>query len=212
VSFLFWHMKGVNKKNSALLFIDVINMCAHEKGEIPEWGITFKKIRKMVPRLLKFIGDYKKAGGQVIYINCVPWKKKFLADNINELYKNPACMYYSRDSSDFSEQFYGVMPDKEDKIFTKNSYDAFTNPQLKAYLKKKGIRYLLVVGIFGDGCVDSTIHGGFSAGFNFIILKDLIETTDVAHRQKLQRLLKEHSWPTMFGETLDSDEFRKLFK
>jgi len=55
--------------------------------------------------------------------------------------------------------------------------------------------------------VHATIQGGFSAGFSFIILKDLIETTDLRVRQELQGLLKQYTWPVMFGKTIDSKDF-----
>ncbi len=190
-------------KNTALLVIDVINDCCHEKCE--KGNITFKKIRKMVPKLKKFIAEYKKKGGNVIYINCTPWTREHLAENIIELYKDPECRYYSEPG--FPEEFYKVKPDPEDLIITKNTYDAFTNAKLDKFLKRKNIQYVLVAGVFGDGCVMSTIQGGFSKGYNFIILKDLIETTDLKKRQKIQKLLKEYTWPMMFGRTMDSDEF-----
>jgi len=205
-------IKGINKENSALIVVDVINSCSAEQCEIRKWEITFKKIREMIPRLNDFINEYKKIGGKVIYVNCVPWTKKYLAKNIIELYKDPKCKYYSKDKKGFSEKFNLVKPDKEDIIITKNSYDAFTNPKLEMILKKQKIKYLLVTGIFGDGCVDSTIQGGFSKGFNFIILKDLIETTDVKIRQDLQKLLKKFTWPVMFGETIDSKDFLREIK
>lgn len=48
----------MNPDNVALLIIDVINSCAHDKCEIPQWNIHFTKIRKMVPRLsLAIMGD-----------------------------------------------------------------------------------------------------------------------------------------------------------
>lgn len=71
---------------------------------------------------------------------------------------------------------------------------------------------MVITGIFGDGCVHSTIQGGFSRGYNFIIIKDLIETSDVKVRQKLQKLLKEYTWPIMFGELIDSSDFLKFIK
>ena len=168
-----------------------------------------KKIRKMVPRLVKFIEEYKKLGGYVIYTGCVPWNKKSLAKNIVELYKDPKCRYYSKDKSGFAENFFVVEPEKNDIIITKNTYDAFTNPKLEKILKKRKTNHIIVTGIFGDGCVHASIQGGFSKGFNFIILKDLIETTDVKIRQKLQKSLKIYTWPIMFGKTLDSKELIK---
>ena len=193
-------------KETALMVVDVVNSCCHEKCEIKKWGISFTKIRKMVPLLKKFISKYRSAGGQVIFVNCVPWKKEFLAKNLIELYKDPKTKYYSKDESGFSEKFFEIKPEKNDLIISKNTYDAFTNPKLNVFLKKHKIKHVLIAGVFGDGCVDSTIKGGFSAGYSFIILKDLIETTDVEIRQKLQKLLKEYTWPIMFGKTINSKD------
>ena len=184
-------------KETALLIIDTNNQCCHQKCEIKKWGISFNKIRKMVPKLKKIISKYREAGGQLVFVNCVPWKKEFLAKNIVELYKDPKCRYYSSDKSGFNEKFFQVEPEKGDLVITKNSYDAFTNPKLDRFLKKRKIKYIIVAGVFGDGCVHSTIQGGFSKGYNFIILKDLIETTDVKIRQQLQSLLKEYTWPVL---------------
>ncbi len=194
-------------KETAFLVIDVTNGCCHSKCEMKKWNVTFNKIRKMVPKLKSFISQYRKAGGQVIFVNCTPWKKEFLAKNVVELYKDPKCRYYSSDKSGFSEKFFELEPKKNDYIITKNTYDAFTNLKLDKFLKKQKIKYIVVAGVFGDGCVESTIQGGFSMGYNFIILKDLIETTDVEIRQKLQKLLKEYTWPIMFGKTINSKSF-----
>ena len=194
-------------KETALLIVDVSNNCCHPKCEIKKFDISFNKIRKMIPALKRFIEKYRNAGGQIIFVNCTPWKKEFLAKNIIELYKDPRCTYYSSDKSGFSEKFFELEPQKDDFIVTKNSYDAFTNPKLDEFLKKQKIKHIVVAGVFGDGCVYSTIQGGFSVGYNFIILKDLIETTDVEIRQKLQKLLKDYTWPIMFGKTIDSKYF-----
>ena len=193
-------------KETALLIIDTNNQCCHQKCEIKEWGISFNKIRKMIPKLKKFIGEYREAGGQLVFVNCVPWKKEFLAKNIVELYKDPKCRYYSSDNSGFNEKFFEYNLKVGDLVITKNSYDAFTNPKLDQFLKERKIKYIIVAGVFGDGCVHSTIQGGFSKGYNFIILKDLIETTDVKIRQQLQSLLKEYTWPVLFGKAIDSKD------
>ncbi len=194
-------------KETVLLVVDITNGCCHPKCEIKKWNISFNKIRKMIPNLKRFISQYRNAGGQVIFVNCTPWKKEFLAKNVVELYKDPKCRYYSSDKSGFSEKFFELEPQKNDFIVTKNTYDAFTNQKLDKFLKKQRIRYVVVAGVFGDGCIESTIQGGFSAGYNFIILKDLIETTDNEIRQKLQTSLKEYTWPIQFGKTINSKSF-----
>lgn len=205
--------KKMTAQNTALIVIDVVNSCAHEKCEHPEWKVHFSKIRQMVPSLVEFIEEYrKKAGSLIIFTDIVPWNKEHLPFNINELYTDPKTYYYSHDTSGFSEEFYLVNPQRQDVVITKNIYDAFSNPELEKTLKEKGIQYLVMTGVFGDGCVLGTICSGFSKGFNFVILEDLIETTDDPVRQDLQKLLKKYTWPIMYGKTLNSQKFLENWK
>jgi len=203
----------MNQSNTALLVIDIVNGCVDKKCEIPGWKIFYSKIRKMIPYLNNFINKYRRTTeSPIIFVNITQWKKEYLSNNINELYTDPRACYYSEDDSGFSEEFYLVSPKKGDIVITKNHYDAFTSRELRNLLERKKIHYLVVTGIFGDGCVLATICGGFSRGYNFIILKDLIETTDDPDRQILQKLLKKFTWPLMYGKTITSKEFFKSWK
>ncbi|MFA5967435.1 MAG: isochorismatase family cysteine hydrolase [Patescibacteria group bacterium] len=198
----------MNKSNTALLVIDVVNSCAHEKCESPAINIHFSKIREMIPKLSGFIDSYRKEEGScVIFANITPWDKEHLPENIQELYTDPNVVYYSDNKSGFPEEFYQVKPEKDDLVITKNTYDAFTGTGLAKTLRNRGIQYLVVTGIFTEGCVLSTICNGFSAGFNFVILKDLIETADSAERQEISRLLKNRVFPFLYGQTITSEEF-----
>jgi nicotinamidase-related amidase len=191
-------------KNSALLVVDVINSCAAEDYEDRERDIHYSRIRRMIPSLSAFIAAYRRLGGTVMLVTSVPWQERCLPDNINELYRNDAtARYWSQDISGRGEQFYCI-PTEGALIFTKPSYDAFTCPDLTGALNERGIRYLIVAGLFSDGCVLATICGGFSRGYHFIIAKDLIETTDDEDRQAMQKHLKERLWPLMYGPTLES--------
>lgn len=204
---------NMNKNNTALLVVDPINSCAHEKCETPEWGIHFSKIRKMLPQLNKFIKKYRQeVGGLVAITTITPWRKEYLPDNLNELYTDPEAEYYSDDTTGFDEEFYLVKAEKTDLVITKNTYDAFTNKKLLTELKKRGVRYIIVTGIFSDGCVLASVVSGFAQGFNFVILKDLIETTDVPIRQQIQKLLIEYTFPVMYGKTIKSNELLKELK
>jgi nicotinamidase-related amidase len=198
-------------ENSALLVIDVINFCAHQEYEDPARSIHYNKIRQMIPALSAFMSAYQQLGGRVILTSTVPWQEQYLPENINELYKNnPTARYWSQDSSGRAERFYQIPTDGA-LVFTKNSYDAFTNPALVQALEDLRIRYIIVAGLFGDGCVMASICGGFSMGYHLIIAKDLIETTDDESRQTIQQHLKQTTWPLMYGATIDSRQILAAF-
>lgn len=194
-------------ENTALVIIDIVNGCCHEDCETPEWNIHYTKIREMVPKLDKFIEDFRnKIGGKIIFTNLTPWTKEALPENINTLYTDPNTVYYS-DGSKFEEEFYVVKPKPEDIVITKNNYDTFSNPEFEKLLKQNGIQYLVMTGAFTDGCVLATIAGGFGRGYNFVILKDLIETTDLKIRQELQEYLRDYTFPILYGRTMNSEKF-----
>ena len=202
---------GATLDNTVLLVVDVIKACAHVDYEKPEWNIHYRKIREMVPALAAFITAFQQLGGRVILTTTVPWQEAYLADNINELYRNdPDARYWSEDTSGEAEAFFGI-PTEGASIFAKNSYDAFANKDLARALQEMGARYVIAAGIFGDGCVLATICGGFSRGYHFIIARDLIETTDDEERQALQRHLKDRLWPLMYGATVDSHQILAAF-
>ncbi len=196
----------MTKDNTALVVIDIVNSCCHEKCETPEWGISFSKIRDMISKLDKFIDEFRNTiGGKIIFTNLTPWTKEFLPENINELYTDPNTTYYG-DGSDFENEFYVVKPKEHDIVITKNNYDTFSNPEFDTILQKNGIKYIVMTGVFTDGCVLATIVGGFSHGYNFVILKDLVETTDKKVRQELCRYLIDYTFPVLYGKTIDSRE------
>ena len=204
-------LPALTPENSVLLVIDVINSCVHPRYEDPARHIHFNRIRQMVPLLSTFITSWKGLGGRVILTTTVPWQASHLPENINELYRtNPQASYWSEDASGEAERFYQI-PTQGARIITKDSYDAFANAGLVATLTEMGVRYVVVSGVFGDGCVMASICGGFSKGWHLVIAKDLIETTDDEARQALQQLLKERTWPLMYGPTIESTQILASF-
>lgn len=202
---------GATLDNTVLLVVDVMNSCADSRYEDPERDIHYARIRQMIPALSSFITSFQQLGGRVVLITSVPWQEQYLPENITELYRNdPEARYWSSDTDGDAERFYGIPTDGA-LVFAKNSYDAFTSEDFVNALQDMRVRYIIVAGVFGDGCVLATICGGFSRGYHFIIAKDLIETTDDKERQALQRYLKQRMWPLMYGTTLESQHILSAF-
>lgn len=197
----------MTEDNTALVVIDIVNGCCNKDCENSEWGITYLKIREMIPKLDKFIEEFRnKIGGMVIFTNITPWTKKYLPENINELYTDPNATYYG-DGSDFENEFFVIKPKEQDVVITKNNYDTFSNPEFDKILKQNRIQYVVITGVFTDGCVLATVTGGFSRGYNFVILKDLMETTDKKIRRELSQYLIDYTFPVLYGKTINSLEF-----
>ena len=196
----------ITKNKAALIIIDIVNSCCAEQFEDPEYGITFTKIRQMVPKLEKFIDTLRaKQLGEVIFVNLTPWTKEYLPKNIQNLYEDPNVDYYGSDD-ECEQEFYKLKPLASDKIITKNNYDAFTNPELDDFLRANNIETLIITGVFTDGCVLSTICGGFARGYNIVVPRDLVETTDLPIRQRLARDLLDYVIPMQYGKVVNSEK------
>ncbi len=196
-----------------LIVVDPINSCCSEKFERPEWNIRYSKIRQMIPRLRKFTDEYRKIGGQIIWVRATPWTEEFLPGNINRLYhENPHATFYTQKDVGESVEFYkGISVQVTDKVFTKNTYSAFADPHLQRFIKKQGADTILISGVFAEGCVNATIVDGFTKGFFTIILSDLVETMDDIQQQAHKKHLLTHQWPLMYGHVMTSNEFLKNF-
>lgn len=191
----------------ALLVIDIVNSCCHEECEDPSIGITYNKIRKMVDeRLLKFVDAYRnRVNKNVIMMGLQPWTREYLPKNIVRLYdESPEATCFGEEG--FEEEYYRIVPAETDFVVKKNTYDCFASPELIDYLEQRRITDLVVCGVFTDGCVLSSIASGFSKGYNFIIPRDLVETTDLPMRQELQSLLLDYTLPMQYGRVVDSSE------
>lgn len=200
-------------QNTGLLVIDVINSCADESCEIKKWNITFSKIRLMIPKLDAFITSYRNTINTNVFLtNTVPWQKESLKENVNELYEDERVTYYTADRSGFAEKFYSISLADTDFIITKNTNDAFSNQEFASELGRRGIKYLITTGIFSDGCVLSSVMSGFSMGYNFVVLRDLVETTDSENRQKIQKLLLHFTFPCLCARVGSSDDFLATWK
>jgi len=197
-----------------LIAVDPINSCCSEKFERPELDITYSRIRQMIPRLGKFTDEYRKLGGQIIWIRATPWTEEFLPKNINRLYReNPQATFYTQKDVEGSVEFYnGITVHASDKVFTKNTYSAFADQRLRDFIKKQGADTVLISGVFAEGCVNATIVDVFTRGLFTIILSDLVETMDDKHQQVHKKHLLTHQWPLMYGHVMTSNEFLKKLK
>ena len=65
-----------------------------------------------------------------------------------------------------SEYVDPIQPLTTERVFTKYSqYDPFLLPEFESYLREREIEHLVIAGLYGDVCVDSTMRSAFQRGF-----------------------------------------------
>ena len=116
----------------------------------------------LIAKINHRIDEILAAGGLVIYV-------KNVAKHNGEPY-----------ISDFVEGLKVV----GDNIFLKHAADAFTTPELDAFLKAQGVTSIEVVGIDGNVCVYKTALGAGKAGYEVRYNMDCIGTKGKEIKEK----------------------------
>lgn len=78
-----------------------------------------------------------------------------------------------------------------DHVYTKYVGDAFSNPELKQFLKEQEIECVELVGVDGGGCVALTAFGAVKNGYQVKIHQDAVGTVFHKKKKKYEKKLKK---------------------
>ncbi|WP_291652755.1 cysteine hydrolase family protein [Clostridium sp.] len=104
-------------------------------------------------------------------------------------------------------------PVKGERIFDKNYNSAFKGTSLLEYLKTKGEKEIIVVGLQTDYCIDATIKCGFEHGFHIIVPANANTTldNDFMSAEQSYKYHNEFMWNKRYAECVALDEIiRKM--
>ncbi len=96
-----------------------------------------------------------------------------------------------------------ALTDPRITVFTKSRYDAFYRTRLEAWLKKHGIRRLVVAGVATHLCVETTIRSAFVRDFEcFLPLDGTATWNDAFFRGSVRNLGHGFAVPVRIAEIL----------
>ncbi|MFW2491949.1 cysteine hydrolase family protein [Clostridium chromiireducens] len=115
------------------------------------------------------------------------------------------------DGFEIYEEF---QPINEEKIFDKNVNSSFKGTGLLEYLKDKGEKDVIIVGLQTDYCIDATIKCGFEHGFNIIVPAYANTTVDnkFMSAENSYKYHNEFMWNRRYAECISLDETIKRMK
>ena len=109
------------------------------------------------------------------------------------------------------EIFDEFAPNDGEKIFTKNVNSALhPSTGLLDYLKGKGVKTVMMVGIMTNFCIDATIRTGFDNGFEVLVPEYTNSTYDneFMDRASCYRYYNEFMWPKRYAKCITMEEAR----
>ena len=80
-----------------------------------------------------------------------------------------------------NEEFCKV--ENDEKLFIKQTWDAFLKTKLNEYLIKNGIKTLYFVGLETNGCVYNSIMSAFNYGYRIYVISDCCATYNIKYHQ-----------------------------
>jgi nicotinamidase-related amidase len=185
----------LKKDNTALLVVD-----AQKDFFTKDDEEELKPLYEMAHILKKTIVNFRHLEIPIIFTKYIE-RKGQIPKNITEKKLDGSCVEGSG-----GEAFYGFEPTKEELIIEKNTWDAFSNPNLDDFLKRNKIKNLIVAGVDTEVCVFSTISSAFAHGYTVIAPHSLIGTekskTDM--HQMILKIVDQY-----YGYVVDIEELIK---
>jgi hypothetical protein len=80
------------------------------------------------------------------------------------------------------------------KTFVKQYDSAFSIKKLNPWLRKRGIKNLILAGIFADACVLKTAVNALNKGYKIVTCDDLIANNSIYTRDNVKMAKEQHRW------------------
>jgi len=146
--------QGASK--SAVLLVDLQHDFLHGEGRMP---VDQGAVPELLACVAAVVAQADAAGVPTLHIvNAFPtWRVASLFRNFAATAGTPGAALDVR------------APHRDAPIFTKSRSDAFSNPELEAWLRASGVERLIVLGVYAEGCVRRTVEGARARGFEVLV-------------------------------------------
>ncbi len=188
----------------AVVVIDVQNdYCAREGKIATQRNARLTQIQDMVPTLNFFLDSIRERTVPLFFVRMDKSKERAAKnlgvklDSVTFPFSEELCV-----PGTFGFEYYNIEPQEGDFQFVKNTYDAFSNKDLPSTLQKMGIKTVIITGVYSTICIDASVKGAFSRGFNVVICKDLIADQD-GKENDIATCLQQ--WSDLYGYVVSSE-------
>jgi ureidoacrylate peracid hydrolase len=168
---------------SALLFIDVQNFCAHPDGgefkglSDPErnarYGYYFDRLRTVaLPNMRLLQAAFRKAGLEVLYTVI----ESLTLDGRDRSLDYKITGFHVPKGSWDGKVLEEIAPEGDEIILPKTSSSVFVSTHIDYILRNLGVRQLVILGLVTDQCVESAVRDACDLGYLVTLVPDACAT------------------------------------
>jgi len=178
--------------HTALLVIDIQNTYLEtdpDPTEEERWQPFKKRLTgQVIPGTAKLIAECRERGIEIIYARIACLKPDGRDRSLSQ--KKPGFNYLllPKDRED-SQVVDALAPEADDIVVIKTTDSALTGTNLRLVLRNMGISDVIVVGLFTDQCVSSTVRSLADESFGVVVVEDCcIAATEELHSNELKTI------------------------
>lgn len=175
---------------TALLVIDVQNAYMDEPQDPAErerWAPFLRRMREtVIPNIQSLMHSCRKRGVEVIFARIACLKDNGRDRSLSQ--KKPGWNYLLMPKESVESQLVTELEPVGDEIIVcKTTDSALTGTNLRLILHNMGIKSVIVVGIFTDQCISSTVRSLADESFDVVVVDDCCAAgTDELHEKELE--------------------------
>ena len=186
----------IDAPQSALVFIDVQNYCAHPDGsefkalpasEKAKFSYYFERLEAVaLPNMQRVQVACRSAGVEVIYV---------VIENLTSDGRDRSLDYkisgisVAKGSWD-AQVCDAITPGEDEIVLRKNSSNAFISTNIDYLLRSMGKRQVILCGVITDQCVESAVRDACDLGYLVTLVPDACATYTVERQEASVRAIK----------------------
>jgi ureidoacrylate peracid hydrolase len=170
-------------KETALLYVDVQNFCAHRKGSefskltAPEFeerlGFYFRELEeKVIPNMQRLQKGCRAAGIEVMYTTIESLTK----DGRDRSLDYKISGFHVPKGSWDAKVIDAIKPGEDEIHIAKTSSSVFMSTNVDYVLRNLGTRYLVISGVVTDQCIESAARDACDLGYLVTVITDACTT------------------------------------
>ncbi|KAF2252082.1 Isochorismatase hydrolase [Trematosphaeria pertusa] len=179
------HDASLSPQTTALLIIDMQRDFLSIGGYLDSQGYSVARFQSIIPRLVSLLSTFRRAGfpifhtreGHAPHMSTISSRERHRSSvngaPIGSQGPLGRLLIRGQRGHDIISELH---PLPLEPVIDKPGRGAFTNTELDAALRGRGIRNLVVCGVTADACVSSTVREASDRGYDVLVVEDGVES------------------------------------